>query len=229
MDFGWPTSGLSRIAGIMWFKTSRPRSWQYRTWYLDHLCFLKPAAICGHLRPSVANWDCLGENVEIWNTWHMFIGLQEYKQSNSTEWLRMTKKPQGKEEAVRPPLRCHWKRIRLRLSTCHLRIQNSDVSNRTCIACIALYSIVGLQLPIASHSILQSINVHCILLIFYWFLLYHYIQIIQFIPYQPFHSFPHLAPSSYVVVEVEEASHRLHGSVWLYKWLKNSFPPRKCV
>ena len=151
----------------------------------------------------------------------MFTGLQEYKQSNSTEWLRMTKKPQGKEEAVRPPLRCHWKRIRLRLSTCHLRIQNSDVSNRTCID-----SIVGLQLPIASHSILQSINVHCI---FTHILLYYYIQIIQFIPYQPFHSFPHLAPSSYVVVEVEEASHRLHGSVWLYKWFKNSFPPRKCV
>ena len=102
-----------------------------------------------------------------------------------------------------------------------IRIQNSDVSNRTCID-----SIVGLQLPIASHSILQSINVHCI---FTHILLYYYIQIIQFIPYQPFHSFPHLAPSSYVVVEVEEASHRLHGSVWLYKWFKNSFPPRKCV
>ena len=102
----------------------------------------------------------------------MFTGLQEYKQSNSTEWLRMTKKLQGKEEAVRPPLRCHWKRIRLRLSTCHLRIQISDVSNRTCIACIALYSIVGLQLPIASHSILQSINVHCILLIFYCIIIF---------------------------------------------------------
>ena len=100
------------------------------------------------------------------------------------------------------------------------------LTSQTGPALIALYSIVGLQLPIASHSILQSINVHCI---FTHILLYYYIQIIQFIPYQPFHSFPHLAPSSYVVVEVEEASHRLHGSVWLYKWFKNSFPPRKCV
>lgn len=152
---------------------------------------------------------------------HRSARIQTIKFDRMTQNDQKAARQGGSGSSTSPlPLKTH------QASSQHLPSGFRTLTSQTGPALIALYSVVGLQLPIASHSILQSINVHCI---FTHILLYYYIQIIQFIPYQPFHSFPHLAPSSYVVVEVEEASHRLHGSVWLYKWFKNSFPPRKCV